>query len=269
MEGHSYLTYSRVGMAVALACLTSAALADETPQEKKNWQIVLGAGAVNLPEYPGSDSYETRGLPLVSVRYKRFFLGGAPGSGSPGGLGAYLYESKTWSLGAVVAPDAMDPREESDDARLRGLGDIDSTTRAGLFASYRISWLTLRMTAMSDIADKGQGTVATFDAEGTYRPFPRLSLSAGPGVTWANAESMQTFFGISADQAASSAFAQYTPGSGVSLVRVSFGAQYLLTSHWSLGGRVTAARLQGDAADSPVVQDKNQNIYALFFSYRF
>jgi MipA family protein len=260
---------ARAGFVFAFVCSAGAALAEETPQEKKDWQIALGAGVVNMPEYPGSDTYETRALPLVSVRYKRFFLGGAPGSGSPGGLGAYLYESKAWSLGAVVAPEMTDPREESDDPRLQGLGDISSTTRAGLFTSYRIGWLTLRASAMTDIADNEQGTVATFDAEGTYRPFPRLSLSAGPGITWANQDSMQTFFGITGDQAARSAFGQYTPDSGVSLVRVSFGAQYSLTEHWFLGGRITAARLQGDAADSPIVVDENQNTYALFFSYRF
>jgi outer membrane protein len=267
--GDGFMT-SKVGIfAFALVVSASAALADEPPQEKKAWQIALGAGAVSMPEYPGSRGSEIRALPLVSVRYKRFFLGGVPGSGSPGGLGAYLHDSETWSLGAVVAPDVMKPREESDDARLRGLGDIDSTIRAGLFASYHIGWLTLRASAMSDIADNQQGTLATIDAEATYRPSPRLSLTAGPGLTWANQESMQTFFGINAQQAARSAFAPYTPESGVNSVRVSFGARYLLTPHWSLGARVTAARLQGDAADSPIVEDENQNSYALFFSYRF
>jgi outer membrane scaffolding protein for murein synthesis (MipA/OmpV family) len=33
--------------------------------------------------------------------------------------------------------------------------------------------------------------------------------------------------------------------------------------------RATAAQLRGDAADSPIVVEKNQNLYALFFGYRF
>jgi outer membrane protein len=47
------------------------------------------------------------------------------------------------------------------------------------------------------------------------------------------------------------------------------GAQYALTEKWSLGSRISASRLLGDAADSPIVEDENQNTYALFMMYRF
>jgi hypothetical protein len=94
-------------------------------------------------------------------------------------------------------------------------------------------------------------------------------LSAGPGVTFANQEYMQTFFGVTSAQATRSVLAPYTPASGVSFVNVSVGATYLLSSRWFLGAHATAARLQGDAADSPIIADKNQNLYALFFGYRF
>ena len=260
---------TRVGLGLALTVWASTALADETKEEKRSFQATLGAGVVQMPEYPGSDENRTQALPLVSVRYKRFFLGGAPGSGSPGGLGAYLYESDRWTLGAVASPDARDPRKESDDERLRGLGDIDATVRAGLFTSYRIGWLKLSASAMTDVADKQPGTIANLDAEFTYRPFPKLILSGGPGVSWSDKKYVQTFFGVTGEQAARSGFAPYTPAGGVSVVRVSFGAQYLLTPHWFLGARATAARLQGDAANSPIVVEKNQNLYALFFGYRF
>jgi outer membrane protein len=168
-----------------------------------------------------------------------------------------------------VSPDTRDPRKESDDARLRGLGDIDSTVRAGLFTSYRIGWLTLKASALTDVADNDQGTIANLDAELTYRPFPRLVLSGGPGVSWSDKKYTQTFFGINNEQAARSGFAPYLPGGGVNVVRLSFGAQYLLTPHWFLGAHVTAAQLQGDAADSAIVAEKNQNLYAMFFGYRF
>jgi outer membrane protein len=260
----------RAAVAMLLVSSTTAALADEPSQKEESpWQITLGAGGVYAPEYPGSDEYEARALPLISVRYKRFFLGGAPGSGSPGGLGAYLYEGDSWTLGAVLSRDATAPREESDDVRLRGLGDIDPTVRAGMFSSYRIGWLTLSANAMTDVTDKQQGTIANLDAEITYRPTAKLRLSVGPGVTWANEEFMQTFFGVTGAQAMRSAFQPYTPEAGVSVVRVSVGAQYFFASRWFLGARLTAAQLQGDAADSPLILDKNQNVYALFCGYRF
>jgi outer membrane protein len=180
-----------------------------------------------------------------------------------------LYEGRSVRFGAVVSPDASEPREESDDVSLRGMGDIDSAVRAGLFSSYRAGWLTLSASAMTDVSDKQQGTTANIDAQFTYHPTAKLVLSGGPGVTWSDEEYMQTFFGVTGQQSARSGLAPYTPEAGVSIVRVSFGAQYLLTSQWSLGARVTAAQLQGDAADSPIVMEKNQNLYALFAGYRF
>jgi outer membrane protein len=261
--------FTRVGLALVVTASASSALADEKPKESRSWQATLGVGAANMPEYPGSADSEIRALPLINVRYKRVFLGGAPGASSTGGLGVYLYDGESLSLGAIASPGTMDPRKESDDVRLRGLGNIDATTRAGLFTTYRIGWLTLSASAMTDVGDKQQGTIANFDAEVTYRLFKKLVLSGGPGVSWTNQEYMQTFFGITNAQATNSTFAPYTPASGVSVARVSFGAQYLLSPRWFLGARVTAAQLQGDAADSPIVAEKNQNLYALFFGYRF
>ncbi|GFE86596.1 hypothetical protein GCM10011488_15500 [Steroidobacter agaridevorans] len=111
--------------------------------------------------------------------------------------------------------------------------------------------------------------LASIDVELSYRPTARLTLTAGPGLTWSDEEYMQTFFGISDEQAARSDLAPYAPEAGVSVVRVSLGAQYQFSGQWFAGLRVTAAQLKGDATDSPIVQDKNQNLYALFVGYRF
>ncbi len=86
---------------------------------------------------------------------------------------------------------------------------------------------------------------------------------------WGNDAYTQTYFGVNAEQARTSQFARYEPGGGAALVRFSVGAQYAVTDKWSVGSRITAARLLGDAADSPIVEDKNQNSYAMFFMYRF
>jgi outer membrane scaffolding protein for murein synthesis (MipA/OmpV family) len=93
---------------------------------------------------------------------------------------------------------------------------------------------------------------------------------AGSRPPWSSPHvGSQTFFGIDALQAQRSAYAQYTPEGGVALIGFSVGAAYELTSHWSVGARAAAERLQGDAARSPIVANKNQNIYALFAFYGF
>lgn len=262
----------RAGAALLLAAPASVVLAEEPPErEAKRWQVMLGAGVGSRPEYPGSDEDEIRPVPVVNIRYGRFFLGGVPGGGSGGGLGAYLYDNDRWSFGGVVALDFGEVREEKDDpVRLQGLGDIDGTTRAGLFASYEITdWLELSANALSDIGGNDQGLIASLELEASYQLHPRLRLSAGPGVTWGDDEYAQTLYGIDAGQSLRSGRAQFDPGSSATVMRFSLGAQYVLTPKWIVGSSVTASRLLGDAADSPIVQDENQNRYSLFVMYRF
>jgi outer membrane protein len=256
---------------LALLCpLAGAAKA----QPDEPLQASLGAGVLSVPKYPGSDRRTTLFAPLVSLSYGRFFLGadresGGGGAGAAAGLGFSAYEAGGWRLGVLLGVDFRSPREEADDERLRGLGDIGKTVRAGVFANYAKDWLILRASTSSDVGGHHQGTLARFDALGRYTPFERLILSAGPGLTWANRQREQTFFGIDADQSARSGRPRYSAGSGIESLRFSVAARYLIDRKWSAAATFSAARLQGDAAASPITQRRSQNIFGVFASYRF
>jgi MipA family protein len=234
------------------------------------WQFSVGAGVASAPKYPGSDSRRTEFIPIVAATYGRFFLGSIPAAtASPIGIGFDLYRDSQWRFGAAVSGNIRKPRQESDDARLSGLGDIDRTARAGLFTTYTGDWFSLRAYVGSDIGNKKQGTLATLEIEKRFHPTDQLTLSAGPGVTWADNEYTRTFFGIDAEQSERSGLPQFEAKSGVSAVRFSVGADYRIDSQWNLGARLAAVRLRGDAADSPITQSKSQNTFAIFTAYRF
>lgn len=268
---------ARIYLLTCLSLTSAAAYAEDTStqtQPAKNWadegwHVVVGAGAADIPRYPGSSSRRSVVVPVLSATYGRYFLGGVPGSGSPAGLGFYLHQDSHWRVGMSFAYDFVQPRKESDDARLRGLGDIKRTAHATVFASYTTGWLTVRGNVASDIAGNHQGTTASLELEGKYRVTDKLTLQAGPGVTWANSQYNQTFFGVDATQSLRSGYAVYTPKSGIQSLRFSIGADYRISDRWSAGVRATAAQLQGDAADSPIVEKKMQNIYSVYTFYRF
>jgi len=252
----------------------TAAVADENAEEgssrkpKDGWDITIGAGAVSLPEYPGSDEQKTRALPVINIRYGRFFVGGDSGSGG-GGIGVNLYEDDHWHIGTMVSVGAFKVRKEADDARLRGLGDIDGTTRVGTFARYTQGWLSARLSVSSDVGNNQQGTVAELGLNANWAVSRQLVLSAGPSLTWANGEYMQTFFGIDALQSERSGRPQYRAGGGVSSVGFGASARYRFDEHWGLGAFVSTSQLQGDAKDSPITQDKTQNVIGVFATYHF
>jgi len=260
-----------LGLAV-MSTVRNVSAAEDNAVERSNWDVALGAGVVSLPKYPGSRARRVEPLPLISVRYRRFFIGGVLGAGTPAGLGVYLLEDKHLQLGAALSGDVIKPRQESYDSQhLRGLGDINGTFRGSVFASYTLDWFTLRGNVSYDLQNSHnhEGTLASLEAVARYSPTPQLSLTAGPTVTFGNQTYMQTFFGIDALQSQRSGYAEYTPKAGVALVGLSVGAGYRLTSQWTLNARVAAQRLQGDAARSVIVEKKDQNVYALFASYRF
>lgn len=234
------------------------------------WRVIVGAGGVDLPRYPGSAERRSQLVPMVSASYGRFFLGGAPGSGSPAGLGMYFHQDAQWRAGISFAYDFVQPRKESDDRRrLRGMGDIDRTARATLFGSYTVDWLTLRGSVATDIGGKDQGTIATLDAEGKYRWNDRLSFVAGPGVSWSDGKRQRTFYGVDDMQSLRSGYGVYRPNAGIESWRFSLGADYRIGERWTVGMRAIATRLQGDAADSPIVVKRMQNTYVAYAFYRF
>jgi outer membrane protein len=232
------------------------------------WKFALGGGVVNGARYPGSRYDFTRGLPLVSVSYGRFFLGAVPGGGAPAGAGAYLLHTEHWAVGLDVGGDARKPRRATDDPILRGWGDIPGTARVGMFASYTRDWLSIRG-SISDAVAHHEGVLASLAVEAKYHATQRLTLSIGPEITWVNNQYAQTFFGLNAAQSQIAGIAPYTAKNGINTVGGSAGAMYMLTDHWSLGTHVSYGKLQGDAADSPVTTDKTQRMYGAFVMYRF
>ncbi|MDR3673285.1 MAG: MipA/OmpV family protein [Holophaga sp.] len=209
------------------------------------------------------------GQPMFSADYRRFFLGGAPGAGLPAGAGAYLVQDGSWRLGLGVGANLRAPRRESDDPHLHGLGDVDGTEFGSLFGSYSRPWLSARAGVVTDIGSQHQGTRLALDLDGRFSPVHGLTLSAGPGLSWANRQYTRTFFGIDAGQSARSGLPAHAAGSGINLVRFSLGADYRFTPAWSAGLHLTAASLRGDAADSPISERRSQNTYGLFGSYHF
>jgi outer membrane protein len=268
------LPLSILGASVRPAAAETTVDANDVPSGvhdpfSNKWKFILGGGVINGARYPGSRYNFTRGLPLVSVSYGRFFIGAVPGGGAPAGAGAYLLHTDHWAIGVDIGGDSRKPRRSSDDPILRGWGDIKSTVRGGMFASYTRDWLSVRGSISDDLGGHHEGVLASFAVEAKYHATQRLTLSIGPEVTWINTQYANTFFGINASQSAIAGIAPYRVKSGINTVGGSAGATYMLTDHWSLGSHVSYGRLQGDAADSPVTTDKTQRMYGAFFMYRF
>jgi len=260
LHSSSYRRFLTAAAAVLVASSTEHALADSSD----HWDLTVGAGVMSVPEYPGGDTQKTLFLPVVSAKYGRFVAGG-----ETQGLGFNVVENEHWRVAVLASFDLSKIRDETDEPRLRGLGDIDGTARVGALASYTWDWLTATARVSTDAGDNQLGTVASVGLSARWHPTSQLTLSAGPQVTWANGEYMQTVFGVDGIQSLRSGLPQYVVGSGVASVGLQLGANYRLGERWSIGVTATSARLQGDAKKSPITVDKTQNSIGVFAAYHF
>ena len=225
-----------------------------------NWNVTLGLVTVDSEKFPGSSSRKLHIYPLGEIVYKdTFFFKGDPIPGATiRGLGAYLFKNEHWAITASLAPDFTE-RHEQDDARLRGLGNVAVTMRAALAASYSRDWWRITGAVTQDLSkNKKEGVKAGFDFVGTWHATERLTLDAGPGVTIANGENTRTFFGVTPLQSARSGYAVYDPSGGVQNIRFSVGMNYRISRSWFAGAFASESKLQGDAANSPFVEKKQE-----------
>ena len=245
-------------------------LPEEDPQQKPSVRLTLGAGMAYVPKYPGADSNRLRFIPVFGAGYGRFFAGGDEGAGGAGGaVGMNLLRDSSWRLGVALAVGFGDARRESDHPSLEGLGTIERASRLVVFSGYMWRSLSATLRIASDIEGKDQGTLAFFDVLARHRATPQLTFSAGPGITWASDDYMMTFFGVTPEQSARSGLPVYEAKSGVHALRVGLGAGYRIDRAWSVGARLSASRLGGDAGPSPITRDRNQSLAAIFASHRF
>jgi outer membrane protein len=258
-----------LGLSESLFSVGAPEVTQAPAANTSQWRFSVGAGVVNMPKFPGASGTKWEVLPVVSANYDRFFIGANPDAASALALGAYLYRDNNWRVGAAITYDFIQPRSESDDSRLHGLGDVKRTAHAELFGVYTYEFISARASVLTDIAGNDRGTVATFDLLGRYQPIPQLTLSAGPGLTWASSKYNETYFGVNSEQSARSGLPTFSAGSGLNQLRFSLNGAYRIAPRWNVGASVSFAWLRGDATDSPITEKTSQITYGLFCNYLF
>jgi outer membrane scaffolding protein for murein synthesis (MipA/OmpV family) len=231
---------------------------EQKPQ--KNWSLILGAGAIYEPEYEGGDKFEIQPIPVVVFTYGEWL------EIDPRGITITPFRHDGFALAARVGYESG--RDEDDADRLNGLGDIDFAATVGAKASY--TWKGFELYATLDqTIDGSESLIGTFGVEYQAPVTERLILGAGVEAVVANDKHMEAYFGVNASQAARSGLPEYKAEAGFKRVNVSASATYMLSENWLVRGEAGLGILTGDAADSPIVEEKLQPSTSLFVGYKF
>jgi outer membrane scaffolding protein for murein synthesis (MipA/OmpV family) len=230
---------------------------DEKDSERE-WVLSIGLTSGFSPDYEGSNDYSFGYGPNISASWRDtiFFKGKT--------LGANLIRQKKLKAGLLLSKSSG--RSEDDNDKLDGLGDVDGSIEAGGFVDYRMKPFRFKVEARQDIGSGHEGALVIMSGS-TKLPFENPLVSLELGTTWASNGYMESFFGVDAKQSLDSGLKRHDADAGIKDVKISLTTGYAITNRWRIGGALEYKRLVGDAADSPIVDDKNQFVAGISVSY--
>ncbi len=250
-------TASAFACAFALASLGSvqgtvqAFAAD--PQTPSGTIITVGGYGVISPEFEGSKHYEASFRPSFGWHKTgdRVWLD-LPNDG----LDISIIEGDNYRAGVVGT---LRFQRDTNDVRPRGfkrVGSADVSVEAGAFAEYWPSQALRTRVELRDALFGAEGLIADLSADVVLHPAQRWTVTGGPRLSIADQTFMDSYYSITASQAATSGLAQYKADAGIRSYGAGLSARYALTSNLTTIGYVEYQHLAGSAGDSPLINDR-------------
>jgi outer membrane protein len=214
----------------------------------------LAIGPSLAPDYEGSDDYSP--YPLIIGRWQR---------------GARFVEFEGDTLRANILPAGLlqagpvlllrQGRQDVSDDRIERMRHVRHSLEAGGFIGMEIRdpdelrrYADLRLQVVSDVTGVNNGYETRLNLRGGA-PLPGpWTIDAEIFSDYGNANYMDSYFSVDADDASRSGLPQFHASSGFRDVGTDAMLTYHLSDHWGIGAIFEYKRMLGDAADSPVVE---------------
>lgn len=284
-------------LALALVAACGAASA-QTPAVNRmpdgSRDLYLGLGALSAPRYEGARARRVSALPVLQLEWSNgvFVSGMSAGmhlssqpsveygpllalqprrseSGNAAGIGGV---GSSFQPGMIVAqPPLVVARSAPANSSLDGLDTIGARLQLGGFFNLYVNphlRLTNNLLYGSGNARKGATWSVGLQRIGAD-PAPHHSVSFSAGLTLANREYHQAFFGVSALEAGRSRYQAYQASAGLKDVHLGARWNWALAPSWIVTSSLQATRLMGSAKDSPLIERPANLTVSTALAYRF
>ena len=214
----------------------------------QGWVVDLGARVSAGPDYEGADKTKIRAAPTLTIRRAAPAHRFTP---PDPGVTLTLLDTQRFSAGPVL----LFRREREDTGELMGLRRVKGAAEIGAFVDlWPSDWLRLHLQGRKGVhGHKGWLADAGFDLvySGT-----RFDASIGPRIGYASDRFMQTYFGVTPEEAALNPgiTTAYDASGGGRYLGARAAFEYYLSDQWRVGVDAGYERLADKAADSPIVR---------------
>ena len=212
--------------------------------------VRVGLVAIGGARYQGSNAGRVLVVPGVTVQTANGIF-----ADPINGLGFALNATDNLQYGLRAT---VETGRSTEDA-LPGFDKIKTRLNPGAFANYKLDdRLTLKSALRLGVGDGGKGSVLNLGA--AYRIYQAgpVIVTLNGSVKYANSSYQQSYFGVSAAQSATSGLKAFQPAAGFNTAQLGVAAGFPLSRQVYAFSGVSVQRLLGDAANSPIVQRKNQ-----------
>ncbi|MEK0416978.1 MAG: hypothetical protein RI949_984 [Pseudomonadota bacterium] len=273
------------GVALALTCASMGVVAQSvSTAETEDWTTdpvhrtdVEGAIGLVLkysPAFPGSSDVSWKASPAGFLRWGRYTVTGAGGFTTQRnreverGLGAEVARRGALLLNLNVRVDGG--RSQSDSPDLAGMGDIPITLRGRLSARWEPvpQWVVTSGVAV-DLLRKVGGVNLDAGVQREWLLAPGQRLVLGAGFSAADRTYMQTWHGVTAEQALHASYAPYRASAGLRGLFASATYRYEVDHTWAAFAGVSHSRLVGSAAESPLTRRPEETSWQAGVARRF
>src|SRR6056297_315130 len=223
--------------------------------ERPRLVFTLRGGVAASPEYFGSDEYAVG--PDLGFRLDYLSLGNGR---SVGNLDPWAERTGLNFRGSFRY---IRERDTGDFDELAGLDDIDAAFEVGGAISYGTENFATFVEARRGFGGH-EGWVGEVGADAILRPTERLRLSVGARLLFGDDTYTDTYFGVTPAES-SAALPAYDPDGGMVSAGVEFGARYKISDLWGLEGAITYDQFTEDAADSPIIEQGEDEQWGIRF----
>lgn len=249
---------------VGLAHVSHAA--EQTGNESE-LSLSLGAELTNR-NLVGEASDKAKWSPTFGINYQkgRFF------ASTERGIGYNLLQEGGFHAGVAAGADpGRKDGDRKDSPRLVRMGKIDGTALAIVFAGYQGFDGLVKINATHLASAKSEYGSQTVISAALDVPLmgEKLSGSLSLSATHADRKYAQTYYGVTAAQAARSGNRVYNAKAGWITCDLSMALNYAIDKHWSTTASIGRHELRESAELSPLFATKKSNVGAMSVSYRF
>ena len=219
--------------------------------------VTLGGGPKVEPGWDGSKSYVLSPFPIIGLRFLRSPLTGEP----------------TTDTGFGVAPSFryLEKRHFGAASTMAGLPDVATAFEAGLTVDYTDRNWRAFVTARQGFGGH-HGQIFELGLDGILHPMAKLTLEAGPRISFATSDYMRTYYGISPADAVVVGTAPYAPGGGYRGAGLAAHATWDIDRNWLVRGETSWTHLSDAIAKSPIMRaegNREQFSIGVGVAYRF